>query len=240
MSGRFVLPLRCASIAAVVLACSIASAQSFNIDIDSPTSPPTLGGGVPSSGFGAAPNQPGVWNSYPATSNPIALLDLSGGATGAAVDVTATSTSVTVLAFNNPSNTGDFALLFNDGSQIGTTLQGGTRTYSFSGLLNGPYSVVTYTGRPQGTNGDLFVDIPGSNEGSLQATGIPTGNTFTLGVTHVIHTLNVTTGSFDINLTDIAGDPAGYVGGFQLTLVPEPSVVGAGLIGLLLLGRRRG
>jgi hypothetical protein len=65
------------------------------------------------------------------------------------------------------------------------------------------------------------------------------GNTFTLGVTHVIHTLNVLTGGFDIRMTDTAGAPAGYVGGFQLTLVPEPVGMALFLGFAPLLFRRR-
>jgi hypothetical protein len=202
-----------------------AAAQSFNVDIDQPGSNPQLGQGVPSSAFGAAAGQPGVWNSYVATSATVPLVDLAGGATSATVQITATSTSPTTLGFNNPANTGDFALLLNDGAQIGTTLQGGSRTYTFSGLTPGPYSIVTYTARPQGTNGHLLIDIPGSNEGQLTATGVPTGNTFTPGVTHVVHTLSLAGSSLDVNLTDVAGDPAGYVDGFQIALVPEPSMV---------------
>ena len=108
------------------------------------------------------------------------------------------------------------------------------------GLSNGPYSVVTYTARPQGINGHLLIDIPGSSQGQLTATGVPTGNTFTPGVSHVVHTLNVSGGTFNINLTDVPGDPAGYVDGFQLTLVPEPTVSALSLVaGASLLRRRR-
>jgi hypothetical protein len=231
-----------AASAAVVLSVLVmatgAGAQSLNVDIDQTGTNPALGQGVPSSAFGAAANQPGVWNSYVATTAAVPLVDLSGAATSASVQITATSTSPTTLAFNNPAHTGDFALLLNDGSQIGTTTQGGTRTYTFSGLASGPYSVVTYTARPGNFEGHLLVDIPGSNEGQLTASGTPTGNTFTPGVSHVVHTLNVTGGTFDINLTDVAGAPAGYVDGFQITLVPEPTTCATPLAAALLLGRR--
>ena len=215
-----------------------APAQSFNVDIDQQGPSPQLGHGVPSSAFGAAAGQPGVWNSYLSTSTAASpLVNLAGAGTGATVQITATSTSPTTLGFNNPANSGDFALLLNDGAQIGTTLQGGSRTYTFSGLVPGAYSIVTYTARPQGTNGHLLIDIPGSNEGQLVATGTPTGNTFTPGVTHVTHTMSLAGSSFNINLTDIAGEPAGYVDGFQITLIPEPTAF-VGLLAFPLLGRR--
>jgi hypothetical protein len=227
------------AVLSVLFVATRAGAQSYNVDIDQTGSNPALGQGVPSSAFGAAASQPGAWNSFVATAAAAPLVDLSGAPTGATVQVTATSTTIQVLGFNNPDQTGDFALLLNDGSQIGTTLQGGTRTYTFSGLSNGPYSVVTYTARPGKFDGHLLVDIPGSNEGQLVASGIPTANTFTPGVSHVVHTLNVTGGGFEINLTDVAGAPAGYVDGFQLTLIPEPTMLGAVLSLTLPLARRR-
>jgi hypothetical protein len=217
-----------------------APAQSFNVDIDQQGPSPQLGQGVPSSAFGAAAGQPGVWNSYLSTSTAASpLVNLAGAGTSAAVQITATSTSPTTLGFNNPANSGDFALLLNDGAQIGTTVQGGSRTYTFSGLAPGTYSVFTYTARPQGTNGHLLIDIPGSNEGQLTATGTPTGNTFTPGVTHVTHTLSLSGSSFNINLTDVPGDPAGYVDGFQITLIPEPGAVASIMAPLVLLRPRR-
>ena len=68
---------------------------------------------------------------------------------------------------------------------------------------------------------------------------MPTGNTFTPGVSHVVHTMTLLGGSFDIRLTDVAGDPAGYVDGFQITLVPEPAAVGGVSLLLLASARRR-
>ena len=118
------------------------------------------------------------------------------------------------------------------------TSQGGTRTYTFAGLVPGPYSVVTYTARPGNFEGHLLIDIPGSSEGQLTASGTPTGNTFTPGGSHVVHTLTLLGTSFDINLTDGAGAPAGYVDGFQITLVPEPATCATPLAAALLRGRR--
>jgi hypothetical protein len=229
-----------AFVTSLMLVSGRAPAQSFNVDIDQQGPSPQLGQGVPSSAFGAAAGQPGVWNSYLSTSTAASpLVNLAGAGTGATVQITATSTSPTTLGFNNPANSGDFALLLNDGAQIGTTVQGGSRTYTFSGLAPGAYSIFTYTARPQGTNGHLLIDIPGSNEGQLTATGTPTGNTFTPGVTHVTHTLSLSGSSFNINLTDVPGDPAGYVDGFQITLIPEPGTVAFLMAPLVLLRPRR-
>jgi hypothetical protein len=216
----------------------LVSAQSLNIDLDSPSSGPALGGGVPSSGFGAASGQTGVWNSYAATSGPISLVGLGGGATTATLSITATSTTVSVTAFNNANNTGDFALLLNDAQQIGTTTQGGTRTYTFNGLTDGPYSLYTYAVPPANQNGEIFINIPGSSEGTLISTGTMPGNSFVLGRTHVIHTLNVVGGSFSVNVSDVAGAPSAYVSGFQL-VVPEPSMLAILPLSMAMLARQR-
>src|SRR5687767_14054893 len=60
----------------ILFVATRASAQSFNVDIDQTGSNPALGQGVPSSAFGAVANQPGVWNSYVATSAAVPLVDL--------------------------------------------------------------------------------------------------------------------------------------------------------------------
>jgi hypothetical protein len=239
--GKLMLASMRNGAACLLLAVSAAAGQSFNIDMDS-TGSPSLGAGVPSPLFGAAADQPGFWTSYLPTNDAVPLVSLSSGApTSAMVQVISSSTTLSVNGFNNAANTGDFALLFNDGAQIGTTVQGGNRTYRVSGLLDGPYAVYTYTGRPQGTEGELQVEVVGSSQGVMTASGTPVGNTFTSGVTHVIHQVNVVGGAIDLRLTDIAGAPAGYVGGIQIALVPEP----AGLTALAALAgftarRRRG
>jgi hypothetical protein len=69
--------------------------------------------------------------------------------------------------------------------------------------------------------------------------GAHTGNTFALGVTHVVHTLNVVGGTMNINVSDVAGAPGAYVNGFQLKLVPEPAGCGGLLLSSVLLLRRR-
>jgi hypothetical protein len=217
-----------------------AAAQSFNVDIDLQGSNPALGSGAPSSAFGGAAGEPGVWNAFQ-TSGPTPLVEIGGVPTAATVAIASTSTTPMVLGFNNPSQTGDFALLFNDGSQIGTTTQGGTRTYRFTGLVPAPYIITTYTARPGNFEGHLLVDVPGSIEGQLVASGTPMSNTFTEGVTHVVHHLLLAPGAtIDINLTDVAGAPAGYVSGFQVIVFPEPAAMG-GLVSaaVLMLSRRR-
>ena len=228
------------TIVATMLMGSRVVAQSMNVDLDITSSPPTLGGGAPSNAFGAASGQTGAWNSIPTTAGPVALFDLAGSATSATLSIPASSTTITTLGFNNPNNTGDFRLLMNDAQQIGTVLQGGTRSYTFAGLVDGPYSVYTYGSPPQpGNPGELFVDIPGSTQGVLSTTGAHAADTFALGTTHVVHTLNVVGGTFTIRMSDIAGSPSAYVNGFQLILVPEPEIAGALVMLVPVILRRR-
>jgi hypothetical protein len=234
------LAARAAAVATLVMlsVATSAPAQSFNVDIDLQGSNPALGSGVPSSTFGGAAGQPGVWNAFQ-TSGPTPLVEIGGVPTAATVAITSTSTTPTILGFNNPDQTGDFGLLLNDGAQIGTTAQGGTRTYRFSGLIPGPYFITTYTARPGKFEGHLLIDVPGSAQGQLTASGVPTANTFTEGVTHVTHFLQLSGSTIDINLTDVPGAPAGYVDGFQVILLPEPASLAA-LIAPALLLRRPG
>jgi hypothetical protein len=221
---------------------SVAGGQSLNVDLDAPTAGPALGGGVPDSTFGAASGQIGVWNSYAATVGPVGLVGLAGEFTSATLSIPASSTTVSTLAFNNAANSGSFARLVNDAQQIGTTTQGGTRSFTFAGLIDGPYDVYTYGTPPQGIAGQLFVDITGSPQGQLLTSGIHAANTFALGTTHVVHSVNVTGGTFTISVSDVAGSPSAYVNGFQLVLVPEPAsaaLITAGGCGLLRRRRPR-
>jgi len=69
---------------------------------------------------------------------------------------------------------------------------------------------------------------------------VPTANTFTEGVTHVTHFLQLSGSTIDINLTDVPGAPAGYVDGFQVIFFPEPTAATAALLASIpVLARRR-
>lgn len=216
-------------------------AQRFNIDLDQAGTFPSHGNGSPSASFGAAAGQAGVWNTVDAQDfGPTPLLDTSGSATGVTIAITATSMLPTSLSFWNTSNTGDFALLLNDATQIGTASQGGSRTYTFSGLTPGPYQIYTYAVAPQGTVGTNPVFVPGSTSTNPQdVTGPMPGNAFALGITHSLHDVMVTTGTLSVMFSVPPNLPSGaFVNGFQL--VPEPGTVSLlALGGLALLRKRR-
>lgn len=227
---------------AVSLICALvtttsAVAQQFNIDIDSPSSPPALGGGVPSSTLGAAADQAGFWNSIAAGASSEPLFDLSGGVTGVTLDIT-TTFGFSTLAFNNPINTGDFALLFNDAHQIGTLDQGGTAIFEFSGLTNGAYQVYTYAVQPQGGVADAPVLVDGSTSTNPQiVTGPMPGDAFALGMTHALHNVAVTDGTLTVSITVPPNNDGTYVNAFQI--VPEPGTLGLLAAAALLCLRRK-
>lgn len=232
---------------AACLPPSPALSQSFNIDIDCEDgSPPALGGGAPSSSFGAAAGQAGVWNLLNGVSTaPLSLVGLNGSTTGATVTLSYT-VYLSCASYNNPTNTGDYALLLNDASQAGAIVQGGSLTYTFNGIANGSYKVYTYASAPQGDIGQLTassVFVLGSTSQNPQlVTGPEPGNAFALGITHSIHDILVTNNTL---IVDVSESPVGvypaYVAGLQLQSVPEPDTIllmGLGLALIAFLRRR--
>ena len=203
------------------VACTFAGAaqaQSFNIDVGVTTQP------SPSSAFGAASGQTGHWNLYvgnTALGGPFALSDLTGAATGVTLSRITNSGTPSALWFNNTTNSGDYAHLMNDGSQVGTIVQGGWHEYTFSGLTNGSYQLWTYAARPQGGASYAEVDVFGSS-GVQILSGGANNNLFTLGGTHAVHNIQITDGTLTLRVT--AGQNIGlstYVNGFQL-VIPAP------------------
>lgn len=225
----------------VCLPAALAQAQYFNIDVDQPGLNPPLGMGAPSSAFGAAAGQPGFWNTLSGVSyGPLALQDLAGNSTGVQVSVSASYSVLSDLAYNNPANTGDYALLLNDAEQVGSLSTGGTLTFTFTGIANGTYSIYTYACMSQGLTSLAEVSVPGSTTFNPQiVTGPMTGNAFALGITHSIHTIAVTGNTFQVvvNAPVVAANQGTYVNGFQI--VPAPG--GLAVLGLGALGglRRR-
>jgi len=229
--------MRTSRFVAAVVACTLtgaAQAQFFNIDVGLATQP------SPSSAFGAASGQTGHWNFFAGNTPvgvPVALTDITGAATGVTLSRIANAGSPGALWFNNTTNSGDFAALMNDGSQVGTIVQGGWHEYTFSGLANGTYQLWTYAARPQGGTSYAEVDVFGSTSPVQILNGGNNNNTFTFGGTHAIHRVIVTDGTFTLRVT--AGQNIGlstYVNGFQL--VPTPGAA-AMLACVALVGARR-
>jgi hypothetical protein len=215
--------------AAALLIATAANAQ-FNIDLNNDFAPPEAGGGTPSNTFGAAASQPGYWNNVPSNGNgPMALRDLSGQLTNIICTGPAGGAG---LGYSNPLNTGDFSLLLNDGNQVGHS------AWSFSGITNGTYNVFTYAVWPNNLLRPTEVTISGSITPNPQIVfGQMPGNQFILGVTHCIHTIQVSNGTFTID-ADMGSGAGGFVNGFQVVSVPEPSLVLGLSLGLLCLALR--
>src|SRR5688572_27371175 len=108
---------------ACVAVTPAAYAQSFNIDLDAFFGTPETGNGAPSPEFGAAAGQLGLWNRISMVAGgTIPIHDTAGAFTGATMHVFGTFGDG--IGFNNPTNTGDFALLLNDAASVNTVVQG--------------------------------------------------------------------------------------------------------------------
>ena len=210
-----------------------APAQSFNIDLDIGVGDATIGNGAPSSAFPGAAGQAGFWNTVTANGphNLTALFGLDGGLTG--VHMQATGGIGGALGYNNPLNTGDYALLLNDSADVGNEVD-----YHFSGLIPGHYLIYTYAVKENPPNVRATVTVPGATIPVQTVAGPMPGNTFMLGVTHSVHDLQQTGTSFEIEVSG-SGPPNPQVNGFQIVAVPEPATLSAFSIGLIFLRRRK-
>lgn len=213
----------------------VADAQSFNVDVDVEFAPPQLGGGVPSSSFGAAANQPGVWHRLYYGWGAENLTDIHGNVTSVQIsDANGGSGS----AYNVPINTGDFALLLNDARDTGRF--GESFSFSLSGLTNGPYKVYVYAVAVQTVTQALPARTrvtQSINPGDQIITGPMPGNSFAQGITHSIHDVIASNGSLDIQV--MGDNPLGSnINGFQIVQVPEPQqIISFSIPSLIVIGQ---
>ena len=211
---------------------SAASAQSFNIDLDIGSGSANIGAGAPSPSFGGAANSPGFWNDINGGDHgPRSLSGLDGSLTSA--QISASGGIGSYGGYNNPLNTGDYALLLNDSADVGVT-----NFYHFSGFAPGHYLLFTYAVKANAPNVACAVTVPGADVPVQTVAGPMPGNAFILGVTHCLHDLILTGDSFEIDVSS-PGPPTGQVNGFQIVAVPEPTTVFVCLIGMVSLFRRR-
>ncbi len=209
------------------LVASTATAQSFNIDLDlfhfpGPPSPT----GVPRPSFGAAAEQPGLWNQvYILEHRTIPLQDISGRWTGATY--TAWGGIGTGGGWANPrwslgEVNDDFWLLMGDAARIGAPIGRGAIwepsliVYTFEGLEPGFYDVYTYGVAPYGAQSPVSVTVPGAHTENPQVcTGpLPGDWSFRRGITHTIHRVTVHDGILEIHVT--GPWPRSYINGFQI------------------------
>lgn len=215
-------------------------AQSFNIDFDIFGGDPGIGNGVPSASFGAAAGQPGFWNRFSNGTDPRVVRGLDGTKTEIALFTVSANGSVGAIGYRFEGNTGDYALLLNDAIVVGPLIDGNEITYKFAGLQNASYLVYTYAAHVAGLLLDTPVTIPGANPTVEIVTGPMPGNAFGHLITHTIHEVNVTNGTFDIELAQPPNYPSGMcINGIQVAMVPEPTSAVGIVFGLAILLLRR-
>lgn len=194
------------------------AAQSFNIDIGTAT--PT-----PSSSFGAASGQVGVWNTY-AGGTLGGLLDTGGNATSVSMSGT---TGGFLGSFSDPTTFGDDDALMDDGMLIPVF-----ETYTVSGLAAGSYSIFYYvwTVSPLPTG----VDINGQG---MQTIGGTWPGGYVSGITHSSTSVQLVSGQdLVIDVHSINGALGSFTG-LQIVPVPAPGAGVVGVAALAALGRGR-
>jgi len=166
------------------------TAQQFNIDIGDPSL------AVPSSSYGAAASQPGVWNAIaPGTS--AQLKDLTGTLT--TVSLTMGPNSVN-FNFNNALTSGDDGALMDDIADVISN-----ESYTITGLGAGRYSIVTYAWAPDLATANVNIGVVGSSE-PVQLVGGAWPGSHAQGVTYAQHHVQVAAGAaVTINIIEFAG-----------------------------------
>jgi|CXWL01.1.fsa_nt_gi hypothetical protein len=224
-------------VALLLLFSGIAGAQSLNLDMDVAGAPPNLGGGAPSSTFGAVANQAGYWNavSAPLFGN-VQLRGLDGNFSSVMISGPLGGEGA---GQNIPINTGDMALLLNDARTFDSFFG---LDFMISGLQNGAYRLYTYAVALH-TITEVMRSTVTVTEATFNSTQLVTGpmpgNQLIRGITHSEHDVLVTDGSLHVSIQAF-DSTTGYFNGLQLVSVPEPSsIVGLSLLSLLLLRKRR-
>jgi hypothetical protein len=186
--------------------------QSLNIDLNLAAG---AGSGAPAATFGGAASQPGTWNAVTAGGGTgvIALVDLAGGATAATVQ--RSGSAAFAYQFNNANTSGDTEKLMDDLDDPSP----GPITYTFAGLTPGKYRVYTYAWAPDNAAFVTNVNVPASGAPQQGIGGAMTpANTLTQGITHAVHDVVTSTGSFGVIVT--TGLSFASVNGFQLVKCP--------------------
>ncbi|MBL8860941.1 MAG: hypothetical protein JNK02_02935 [Planctomycetes bacterium] len=188
-------------------------AASMNVDIGSPAS--TFG--VPTSAYGAAAAQPGVWNARSVAVASALLNDLSGAPCN--VQLTRTGTSLFDFSFDNAGTTGNDQALLDDAQDAGGT--GATTTWTFGNLFGGNYQVYTYAWAPDSATYIASVSVAGSSDPAQNVGGTWTGS-HALGVTYARHAVAgvASGGSIAITISTVTGFAT--VNGFQIVREGSP------------------
>jgi hypothetical protein len=161
------------------------SAQAINLDIGTFNA-------EPSSNYGGAIGQAGVWNRMTVVGGG-PLQDILGAATP--VSVSATNALHFAFGFDNPNTFGDDALLLDGGHD-------GDLTLRFTGIQNGDYRVCTYAFPPDNRlNYFTAVAVTGSIDAQQIVGGADWTGAHVQGETHALHRVVVTGGTLEIVCT---------------------------------------
>jgi len=193
------------ALALTLAAAPSAFAQAINIDVHDTF-------GTPSSSFGAAALQPGVWNSVAPTVGTTPLVDLTGAATAATITATGVAAP---FDSDNAGTSGDDEALMDD---LSNPSPGGA-TWTISGLVPGNYVLITYGWAPDNPVFVSSVSVAGSSDPTQTVGGSWPGG-YQLGITHALHHVTVAAGgSIAMSITAAGGGSFGSLNGFQV--VPD-------------------
>ncbi len=184
------------------LVYGVAGAQSLNVDVGANDAHPT-----PSTTYAAA-GSAGAWNAVavPASAQPLVGLD------GLSVAATVSSTGGFVnLNYDNPATTGEDDGLMDDFQDVGGLTS--SVTWTFAGLADDTYTVITYSWAPDNAGFQTRVAVPGSTDAAQDVGGAWPG-AHGQGTTYARHRVSVTGGTLVIDLTVTSG--FGSLNGIQL------------------------
>jgi len=193
---------------ALALAGTATAQQSLNVDVGLNTVFP-----VPGPTYAGAAAQAGTWNGVSAASTwPVSLVGIDGNPSGVTLSATGGQGD---FAHDNASTTGDDDSLMDDAVDVGSS--GSTTTWTFSGLANGQYQVITYAWAPDDATYRTEITVTGATTG-MQSIGGAWPGSHTLGTTYALHTVDVTSGTLVVTART-ADDPIfgfGSLNGFQI------------------------
>ncbi len=182
-------------------ACCTASAQDFNIDLDNTGFGAFPGG--PSSNYGAALGQFGLWHPVlPPVGTPRGLVDIAGNRDTASVTVQEGALTYAAGHVLSP----DGMLLWRDGYTRDSSL-----SLTFTGLANGNYTVAPIMWTAAET---YLVQVTPSSDG-IQIVNGTASDTFAQGSTHTIHHSVVVNGTMTV-LVQAVSTPRVRIVGIQL------------------------
>jgi hypothetical protein len=209
------IPTRLASLFAFAALAGTTSAQSFNIDLG-------VGGGAggtvsPTSVYGGAAAQSGVWNAVDVTVT-TTLLDLGGALTGVTLSKTGGSNN---YYSDNTNTTGDDDSLLDDMQDLGNT--GSKVTYTISGLADGNYDIYFYCWTSYDEADQTLARVVGG--GLNQTCGGTWTGAHAVGVTYVVENYTYASGGGDLELR-LKGAGGGQWGSFNGIQIVDTSAAG--------------